>query len=105
MRGRASRNRGSLLLYREVNVMVKLYPQNVKYFGQTDVDGNFFPNCLYRYREFDQTIIEEAWNQNLQTWESTDLLTGMIIHGECTLMPVDLLRAKEFSPDAFMVSI
>lgn len=77
----------------------------MKYFGQTDVHGKFFENCLYRYGKDNQYIFEQVWNQNTGYWQPTTTLTGMIIHGECTLEPIDLLKAKEIAPDAFMESV
>jgi hypothetical protein len=73
----------------------------MRYFGQSDIDGNFFKGCLYRYRNSNELIFEEVWNPNLQTWDPTTLLTGMLVHGECTLSEITSVFASQISLSAF----
>jgi hypothetical protein len=72
----------------------------MRYFGQFDVDGIFFKDCLYRYRNSDELILEEVWNPILRRWETTTLLTGMLIHGECTLSEITSMVASQISQAA-----
>jgi hypothetical protein len=74
----------------------------MRFFGQSDVHGEFFSDCLHRYRFENNLIYEETWNSNANFWERTDLLTGMIIHGECTLEEISVLKAKSICPRAFL---
>jgi hypothetical protein len=73
----------------------------MRYFGQSDIDGNFFKDCLYRYRNSNELVLEEVWNPNLQIWDPTTLLTGMLVHGECTLSEITSKVASQISLDAF----
>lgn len=77
-----------------------MYFEPVRYFGQTDVQGKLFQNCLYRYRYANNVMYEEVWNLNSGSWEATSLLTGMIIHGECTLEEITANEAMLVSPAA-----
>ena len=45
-------------------------------------------------------MYEEVWNLNSGSWEATSLLTGMIIHGECTLEEITANEAMLVSPAA-----
>jgi hypothetical protein len=82
---------------------MKIDPKHSKerFFSLSTVDGNVYSNCLWRYTSRDNLIYEHAWNENSMNWDITTELTGMIVHGESSLIEISRLRAKELVPGAF----
>ena len=73
----------------------------MRYFTQSNVHGTPYPDCLWRYRKTNHILFEERWIPAEKIWQSTTLLTGMIIHGECTLDEISEDFAIALVPEAF----
>jgi len=74
----------------------------VRFFSQSDVDGTLYAACLWRYTSRDNLIFEHTWNPNSENWDMTTELTGMIVHGESSLVEISQQRAMDLVPNAFL---
>jgi hypothetical protein len=75
---------------------------NVRFFSQSDAEGTMYADCLWRYISRDSLIFEHTWNANSKNWDMTTELTGMIVHGESSLVEISQQRAMDLVPDAFL---
>ena len=66
----------------------------MRFFCQANVNNQPYENSLYRYRDFEDLVIEEFWNTILQIWEPTLELTRLLIGGDCTLIQITEESAK-----------
>jgi hypothetical protein len=70
----------------------------IRYFAQTDVDGNIF--CLHRLRYEKDGLFPEVWQAKDQEWLWSTMVIGLWVGGDCTLEEIDFKSASEYSPTA-----
>jgi len=70
----------------------------IRYFAQTDVDGNIF--CLHRLRREKVGLYPEVWQVKNQKWVWSTAVIGLWVGGDCTLEEIDERRAFKFAPEA-----
>ncbi len=61
-----------------------------------------YVDCLWRYMNQDNLIYEHTWNANSKNWDESTELTGMIVHGESSLIEISRQQAMELVPNAFL---
>jgi hypothetical protein len=71
----------------------------IKYFGQTDIDTKIF--ALYRKRPADGLFYQEQWMPDTRSWEVTTYLMRLITGGDASITEITLETAKTFFPEAF----
>jgi hypothetical protein len=55
---------------------------------QPAADNKPFADSLFRYRQEDDLLYEEEWNQSSGIWEPTTTLTRLLTGGDCTLVEI-----------------
>jgi hypothetical protein len=70
----------------------------IRYFAQTDIDGNIF--CLHRLRREKDGLYPEVWQVKNQKWVWSTTVIGLWVGGDCTLLEIGEHTVFEFAPDA-----